>query len=1571
MTSYVETIDNMVDKILEDYFIDIIEKNKEFLMIVEDPNFVKYQKEINGYFVEYSKKLENTELNNIIKNEYDIHYVKNTLAKYFVLYTFIAIGYLFPHSEKRFSNNIMEFNKNQTSYPFRIDDFFNSESNSVIIQLKKICLQIRDLVGLMTQDKEKLKQYSKRPEYAETFRLLKTISPQVIDSALSLDGQYNKGNKLNQMHNIIKIVLTKKLYFEQDRKVIFDVLEQTASTNTEFRYIEIVLPKTTHIEQNIIENSLPTYLRGKGYDDIIYSMINIDPEAYGLTEHDKIHELLKNRLLIPVTEDFLLFHKDSEKYDIDTKQQSIKKGETKIKYIVTKIELASDRYSVNTKTNPKLQEQSSEVFNKNMANLDAVLINDFEDQRIIIKLINSGIKALEENIYINDLLFYIEYPYINYKNMGHNGFSYTAPDTINAVRLNTFDPDNKLNYTLTRVLRPNRAANIVGFVIPGKVTHFCLNCDEYTNIEDLGKDVSNKAKVIGLLKYIINKNKNPSKDHVWLFGENDTQSTEAEVYDKSAEYVKMLVNIFDHTAKNVNSKIQLVLAQMKTNKMLSQELAKKLIDLYCKNFIDIRKITELSDDLQKQLYYSLLHNSAYDIDENGYYKIDQRSNIFYGSNENAIELPEVEIQEKSTEVIIKLTNKIEYERFERSTSLVGENLIYMCQHEIDLDELKTTRNTNLAFYEKLHKRFYDKYIIHKVGVGDMCKSCGIKFYTDDLTSGGTYSKEGYLSALTTEYNVELEESREYEKYIPLISYMYKALRERYSIIYNVQQFQDTSSSSKFANKVLVKSLIDLSNTHHRLFAKNYQEYVKSYPKFNIDSNYSFFSVFELDPHVFTKDPNANPQLKAVKQLNVSLTLLLLIILDMNPQQIALIPTDKICNTTYASKLLNRELMNIRIYKNNQLTTASLNDYPNFISLVFMMTCLFVKNKLWPAALVSEDSKTFFSPLIHKQAIYSVIAILNSIVEAGIKNKDNTVYSNFLSKYFRKLSTIYSKQNATIQKKILDTTSIKSTIIKLVPDTINHWGVNLFNSCNAYKYYVGPIDTVLHYFTFISRATNCPRGSFHHWKFDPKNKSFSCTICLEAMDPNKEDLVIEREHAYSNLNISRLSLKFCQKGGNHNFERSSKDSGKTVCTKCGLVQGSVLTDDKDLAELNQTLAQNYNQKETVEVTSIIEYQVSESNRRVGSFKAVEEFMQTFLKYRPTNYIQQLIKQLQDNVGLGKYFDKADTYLQQRIYYINHDHIGNKLPSPIKITPSEERVTVKDYHQFFKVPVIAILNAYANKYTFYYHSKSYKYLGFQEKQNYTTVTVPNYLIVRYSTEEQIKLLGYEDESYFFDTETQGWVDLVKVIRKRISALKQIINDIMTCIYKMHNKTDRTDQLINDKLKNIIISYTPLFSSIPSDKLTVFENWSVLNYNVNINVDDLKKIIFPEKSGYIDSKDLSAMNMAGDALIYYLVGEFAELLTTVTNSTDKVAMSSFIVDIIEYYFSYYSNYYIKISYELVKFSVLVNTRFGLLTEKLSDIQLTDEINEEAVYDANEEYDALDVEDGKIDYEAEVSIE
>src|SRR5437867_452733 len=150
---YVNKIDELLDKIIDDLFNRIIIKDETMKLITNEINFVKYQKEINNILVNYIKSINVNEIRELVKNEDTVIIIINIIKRYVAIYLFLTIGAYYSGKPDTFINNIVEFSKNQSAYGFKIENFFNSENNAMIIQYYKL---INNIITIVNTPFEKL-----------------------------------------------------------------------------------------------------------------------------------------------------------------------------------------------------------------------------------------------------------------------------------------------------------------------------------------------------------------------------------------------------------------------------------------------------------------------------------------------------------------------------------------------------------------------------------------------------------------------------------------------------------------------------------------------------------------------------------------------------------------------------------------------------------------------------------------------------------------------------------------------------------------------------------------------------------------------------------------------------------------------------------------------------------------------------------------------------------------------------------------------------------------------------------------------------------------------------------------------------------------------------------------------------------------------------------------------------------------------------------------------------------------------------------------------------------------------
>ena len=109
-------------------------------------NFVKYQLEINKILIDYSKQINTKEIKEIVHTPDNVLFIQEMIKRYISYYTFITVGFFYKGKDETFVNNIIEFSKNQPTFQFKVNNFFNSEANSNIIKYKSLSRNIKTLV---------------------------------------------------------------------------------------------------------------------------------------------------------------------------------------------------------------------------------------------------------------------------------------------------------------------------------------------------------------------------------------------------------------------------------------------------------------------------------------------------------------------------------------------------------------------------------------------------------------------------------------------------------------------------------------------------------------------------------------------------------------------------------------------------------------------------------------------------------------------------------------------------------------------------------------------------------------------------------------------------------------------------------------------------------------------------------------------------------------------------------------------------------------------------------------------------------------------------------------------------------------------------------------------------------------------------------------------------------------------------------------------------------------------------------------------------------------------------------
>ena len=1561
---YINKIDDLIDKTIDEFFLKIISEDKIFLKIIDEPNFVKYQLEINKILDNFSNKINQQELKEIVYDEDSIFTVIEIIKRYLAYYIFLYIGFFYKGKFDTYINNIIEFSKNQGTYNFKIENFFNSENNSNLIKFYELITNI-----LVILDSDKSKKLVDNEKYKSAFEFLNGLGEEFVNNVFKLDKLDN--NKKIQANNIIKTLIITEIYLKQEKKDIYMILENAVQNKNEFTFIDIIIPKEDFIDYNLIESSLSIEDVEKGLVSEIYELLLENKDIEKRREkslNDKILELINNKILIPISEDFLLYHKDTEKYDKSTskeeQQKQKQKEQTKIKYIVTKIEKVSEYYSKVVKKNKELKKETEKLFYQPLHDRLGVLINNTEEIRIINKLINVGAKNLETNEYLHDLEIYRQYPYVNFKEFNKYGFNLNLNKTIDIVRYTTFNDidNNKYNKHLQlRVGSDNTSVNIVGFIINNRRHN--LHCLIGNDLNDI-RDVSFKTKqsvnyikngydgTLKLINHIYFKENNKVPIIYWLFDINK-DTIKLETYDQTSKLteqdnIKLIVSklyddIMDMTYNKIINKLE------KTKKKLTIDKFKKLIEQYENKIFKIPKESNFYINLEN-IYYT---NKYFKTEK----KYDTKEDIFYGLSGEIIELPSVPKNKKKPITTIKIS---QFEDLDRTKDLDDNEEIIgaICQHNITWDNITQIRKTNPNDFINLLHEFIRKYVIESKENEYVCKSCGTLLDIKNFIPGGSYNEDGQFVSFYTPIDVPLETMPQYEKYKTTIINIDK-LVERVANITNAQFLIGKSYIVRIAIKRIVKDIIDLLLIHNDLMRESYRDRnEKIINKYGINKDLTNFFIFPLDNSIFTYSSKEKDYYKPIKRNNILLYVVFLILIEYSETQILFASGDKTCNYYLYSKYGRNLFDNIKILKNINGETVSILEYESLCYMIFYYSCLITKYNLWSSETEDKLKDKKFNPIIQKKIIHSLIDLINSIIEVYSKvGNKHSVYEIVSIKFFQRLTSVYKKTDildkikAREEGKIITTGSkvkyvtekIKSTEIKefvgknFVYTNVEYWSKKIIDRL------ILPVNKYIsrRYYN-INNITNCESGEFHDWK--NKDNTMICNKCdkiLSKIELN-DDLTYKIIENYKYLTIKNIAKKFCNSGTVHTYVFDNKLKCD-VCSKCKFKNIQELT-KADLDTINKLTIDIKNKQDT----KLIKLNEINLNKKEKKEKKLKEFINNIKnRYSKTkehkegfyNFIDQFIDKMELIIGKNINLSGNNIYLAYDAYIIDHDHNGFKIDNPIIITEKENKIIYKRNHDFFKTDVI-YFNNNRLQIDIYYDAISHLLLGYKEKtKNYEYAKRIAYIKINYSIKNKLKMLGYKykytelykiieniDKEELKDTQQVLRNIISDISRLRINNLKKTIIDIQRYIYraKYNYKVEIDEELIEEQTDIFINKYLGKLNNIivrnKEDK--IFKNWKIVKNGIFLQELNDKIINMDIQNKYILFDDISYYDYHGNLILYYIIEQLDKLIEYNTNKIIQTNITYFIIDIINNIFELYNEEILIRSYDIKRFSYIMNS-------------------------------------------------
>lgn len=1625
---YINKIDELIDKIIDDFFNNVIIKKKDFVKLLKEINFVKYQLEINKVLTAYENSINKEELGKLIPNDENIKTIIETIKRYLAYYIFLTIGFFYKGKIETFINNVIEFSKNQPSFDLRIDNFFNSESNSNIIKFNEIAKGAKMLVDA---DQATISHLVKKPSLKESIEFLNKIGQEIVIKNFKLDS-LNKNESL-QCHNILKTLIINELYFGIDKKEVFEILEAAEKEKGSYIFIDIVVPKMDYVDFTAIENALSEKDIELGLANELYDLITETENVELTTEitlDDKILTLINNNILIPISEDFLLYHKDSEKYEkefIDSKKK--KKEDTKIRYIVSKIDNITEFYSETIQNNPTTKKEVAKHFYLPLSNRKAVLINNNEELNIINKLHNQGKRSIENNEYYNDLINLRLYPYINFKEFSPDtyGFSLIMNNTNDVIRNVSFNLGKNNVQTTNELLQmrigsQDQTINIVGFVVSTNINS--IHCLKNNDIKDVRKlEYKNKQKtnsnsngfeeILRFIKYTMFQNKQNSNrgSAVWFFNpKNDI--VEIEKYEQvtkmdDSQQMKLICSrLYDRLLEMIHMKIH---ENIDKKKQIGFFEFKKLVEYYDNKYFKFPKESDLFNELKQYAHFEKYIKTEK--------KYDKKEDLFPGLYGNVIKLPDAPKLKKQKYTVISLKTIKQKEEKESEKSM-ATSMGAICQHLITWEKLSAIRKKNPNTFNYMLFEFINQYVVQNQETDFICKSCGIQINLKNFVIEGSYDDEGRFITFSMPMEIPLEEIPEYEKYKITIRNLDKTI-DRIAGISKMPYFLGTSTSTKWRKRSIIKDTIDLLIIHNKnlknIYKSRNEQAIKQY---GISKEFTNLFFFDLENSIFIYSSKDKDYKKPIKQNNVLVYVLFLMILELNDSHIILMGSDKTCNYYFFEKFGFSLFNDLKIRKNNKGDIVPIQSYKTLCYILYFTSCMITKYNMWHTSAESETKTHKFNPLVQKIIINTIVDFLNSVLEFYGKKKVHYLYEIVSMKFFRKLNSSFANEEILKKIKKIEMKKIitqdgkkKYVITKILSIPINkpfeigkYNGVNIFSKCNVPKQFLKtrPFDRIE--YPNFNNVTNCESGTFHDWEF---NKIIKCKICgkhIDDLEPNLQDTIKVKKN-YKYLKLKEYAKKYCKSGQFHNFILNT-EIDCNICKKCNYKDTDKLS-EKELDELYINIIR---MKKHINLTK---YNINE--------KTKEKEFETRIKYINSlkseygksknhkedyfSFVKDFMYKIESLIGKNININNKNMFLLYDAYIIDHDHNGYNLPKEIIITDKDNKILFKKDHPFFKKDVIYYTNLKVGKIDVFYDSVTMLLLGYKEinKEYQLSKNKNKYLKINYSYLNQLKFMGYSGkfinvkddllkfEEYFKENSEKEQVIVKELIsnisRNRIENLKKVISDTQRFLYRiMYNyeddEEDKQKETLYEDLSKIYKEKLQKINIVDKKTNTrSYEDWKAIKYNLYFHNISNKTINLNTEKEYFRAEDISYYDYHGNLILYYIVKEFSTLIDINNDKFIKANTIFFILDIIHRSHQMFNTENRITNFNIKKFVyALASKRYvydidekghGLEDETTGfygESQIMDE-NEEKAFKkeldiAQEEADALDV-DMELDYE------
>lgn len=1075
---YVNKIDEIIGNILDILYFNGLEKDPTYKTIIDGKiNFVEYRDSINDFVKLFMDSIDITPIQEIINNKENIVQVINIIGRYVWYYYFLSIAYHYTGTDKNFRNNLIQYAYIQEKSSTSVKGFFDTDNNSQLIKLFNVVKNSSKLL-LMTDLQKKTVVGS---NYVDAIKFLNRVGLDDINNyLLKIDDTSEDKMVTVNVHNLIKFVVIYEIYIDQDRNLVFEILNEIEESEQEYIYIDVII---SNEDVNNLETYQEIFVGDDNSDQLAKNMYDIVSEYLKINSsqsaESKNNSLFNFNMITPVVDDFLRYHKDSEKIESAVEkpvelpvttnnakniqmallyQQRKQKDNTRANLIVNKIDIISDLYSENVKSNKTTEESIIKYFENPFSHRKAVLHNYNDELYVVDKIHKQGRKAIEDNAHYFELMNIITNAYFNFKDFKKYGTTATIISELPIIMIRYSNIENR-HYSPTLHIETRTAVfddnvNVVGLSI-GPFNDEPVQC---TRIEDMidirdvdfyynknGKILSKNDKngykmMIKMIKYYyintitvklgsefeiyndfteINKlnSKLTNKMIFWIY-DPDLDTYAIDTYEKVQlqnilEKIKFMnASIYDKIINMLKEKLVNIVSAHISSDMFT---ITKIIETYSK-LCNLDLSNEEKHNIIIKHYLKKLNIDKSEIkDINEYVKIEKPKLItFEDLSTYRIKIDTV------NPTNVKMYVKLEaYSKNKSDSQLAYKNT--KCQHESEWAEVSKLKTSNLNKYNIAVTQFMEKFAIETKELDYVCKTCGQVIPLKQYVQDGSFDNN--TQRFITSYvpiDQDLADIKEYEKYKLIINFL-DMLLDKVSFITSTNMLVGSNITIKQKRKAIVKNIIDLVLKHNSVnIEKKQSEHDRMNffsKKFNINRDLDIIYFFELDDSIinFKSIPSSkNEGINKLKFNNLLLYFITLFLTELNGTQITLMAFDNIGNIYTYLKFGSKLFGDLLIKKNiNDMETVPITNYPVLCYLLFIVSYFLIKFKLWydtQSTQATQDSevkkKNTFNPFIQKIIITSFVDLFNSIsIDAGNHEYDH-VYTLISSKLYTKLNSTF-------------------------------------------------------------------------------------------------------------------------------------------------------------------------------------------------------------------------------------------------------------------------------------------------------------------------------------------------------------------------------------------------------------------------------------------------------------------------------------------------------------------------------------------------------------------------------------